>query len=571
MLDLSSRTGGTIIAGLGVVLSAFHARTAVLLRDAPVTAAVDGVLPLALSAALVFAGAQMARGRLVSDQFVERTLAWVGVGGLAVVVATGWLFAHFFTRDALPPGPELTLLNAATFGSLVGYLVGVYDARRRRQQLRADQLRHVNDTLRIATQEVVDADDRTELEWRVCERLQESSTYESAWIGRYEPGATVVRPDAWAGLDDEYYESLVVTIDEDDPLGQGLAGCALRTGEVQCSQDVGADPSMEPWRDMIDSYGVASIAVVPIVDGDAVVGLLSVYADRPFVFDEPERTVLAELGETIGHAIASLRAREQLRQRERELTNQNRHLEEFASVVSHDLRNPLNVAQGSVTLEREEGDSDALRRAADALDRMDELVDEILTMARTGQTVSEFERVDLEAVAREAWETTQTASAGLDVDGSLETVSGDASRIRELFENLYRNAVEHSPTDPDSRARRDAVEHGSATSESTPSRREADSGDGSDAVTVTVGPMDGGFYVADDGPGIPESDRDAVFEAGFSTSDQGTGFGLNIVRSIADAHGWDVSVTESERGGARFEFTGVAVVDDGAERDAPAE
>ncbi|WP_225334746.1 sensor histidine kinase [Halomicrobium urmianum] len=588
MLNLSSRAGGTVIAALGLALSVFHARTAELLRDDPALAVVDGALPLVLSAVMVLAGAGMARGRLVPDQFVERVLAWVGVGVLALLTAAGWLFAHALTTDALPPDPVLTLLNAATFGSLVGYLVGVYDARRRRQQLRADQLRHVNDTLRIVTQDIVDADDRSELERRVCERLQESSTYESAWIGRYERGAEAVRPDAWSGLDDEYYESVVVTVDEDDPLGRGLGGRAVRTGEIQCSQDVAADPSMEPWQDLIETYDVASIAVVPIVDDDAVVGILSLYADRPFVFDEPERTVLAELGETIGHAVSSLEAREQLRQRERELENQNRHLEEFASVVSHDLRNPLNVAQGSLTLEREERDSDHLRRASDALARMDELVDQVLTLARTGTVVSEFASVDLEAVAAEAWRTTRTGPATLDVEAPLGAVPGDESRIRELFENLYRNAVEHSSTsprstssredavehgstNPDSQAREGAVEHGS-TNPGSQAPRGGDSEHGDEGVTVTVGATDGGFYVADDGSGIPESDRESVFEAGFSTSDEGTGFGLNIVRSIADAHGWDVSVTESEAGGARFEFTNVGTADGGVVgRESPSE
>lgn len=76
-------------------------------------------------------------------------------------------------------------------------------------------------------------------------------------------------------------------------------------------------------------------------------------------------------------------------------------------------------------------------------------------------------------------------------------------------------------------------------------------------VSVSVGTMADGFYVADTGPDIPESDSEAVFEAGYSTSEEGTGFGLRIVEQIADAHGWEVAVTDSEEGGARFEITGV--------------
>nr|WP_272931394.1 GAF domain-containing protein [Halobacterium noricense] len=452
---------------------------------------------------------------------------------VVLVGATAWLFAISAGEGGLPPNPESTLVNAATLGGLIGYLVGVYDARRRQQQVRVDQLSRINDTLRIATREVVDAESRDELERRVCERLQQSTPYESAWIGRYEPGDDTLTPDAWAGLDDEYYESVVITLDEDEPLGKGAGGRAVRTGEIQCSQDVFADPSMEPWHDLFAEHGVESVAVVPITDDGTVYGILSVYANRSFVFGEPEQEVLAELGETIGHAVTSIGARKQLRRRERELANQNARLAEFASVVSHDLRNPLNVAEGSVELAREDRDSEALQRASRALTRMNELVEDVLALARTGQIVSDFDSVDLEAVATEAWQTTETEDATLDVESSLGTVAGDESRIRELFENLFRNAVEH----------------------------------GGEDITVSVGPLDDGpgFYVADDGPGIAESDREDVFDAGFTTSPEGTGFGLNIIESIADAHGWSVSVTDSESGGARFEFAGVETADRSAD------
>jgi len=214
------------------------------------------------------------------------------------------------------------------------------------------------------------------------------------------------------------------------------------------------------------------------------------------------------------------------KRREEALQTKNERLEEFASIVSHDLRNPLSVAQGRLDLAREECDSEHLDHVARAHERMDTLIDDLLTLARDGEGVEETERVSLGELARECWEGVETADATLRVDTD-RAISAGRSRLRQVLENLVRNAVEHAGAD----------------------------------VTVTVGDVDGGFYVADDGPGIPEDERESVFEAGYTTNDEGTGFGLEIVEAVATAHGWDVRVTESADGGARFEFTGVDVLD----------
>ncbi|WP_435095770.1 two-component system sensor histidine kinase NtrB [Halorubrum sp. N11] len=211
-------------------------------------------------------------------------------------------------------------------------------------------------------------------------------------------------------------------------------------------------------------------------------------------------------------------------QREEALRRKNERLEAFASIVSHDLRNPLNVAQGRLALAREEHDSEHLDAVADAHERMETLIDDLLTLARDGEGVEETEWVPLRDLAETCWDGVETAAASLRVE-SDRTIRADRSRLRQIFENLMRNAIEHAGDD----------------------------------VTVTIGEVDEGFYVADDGPGIPESDREAVFDPGFSTSDGGTGFGLEIVQTVATAHGWDVRVTDAADGGTRFEFTGVDV------------
>ena len=210
-------------------------------------------------------------------------------------------------------------------------------------------------------------------------------------------------------------------------------------------------------------------------------------------------------------------------------------LERFVSVVSHDLRNPLNVAQGRLALAREECDSDHLEPAANGVDRSLTLIDDLLTLAREGKTVTDASAIDLRSLIEDCWETVETGDATLVVETD-RTIRGDPGRVRQLFENLIGNAIRHGGDDVSVRI---------GTMEPMYTSTRADTNDPT------------GIYVDDDGPGIPEAEWDRVFETGYTTDDDGTGFGLNIAREIARAHGWEVRVTESQGGGARFEVTGV--------------
>ena len=210
-----------------------------------------------------------------------------------------------------------------------------------------------------------------------------------------------------------------------------------------------------------------------------------------------------------------------------DVTEQKRRevrLEEFARMISHDLRNPLTVAEGKLELAREECSNDHLPKVSNALGRIREIIDDTLLLARLGQTVGETELIRLSAFSRDCWTNLDTNHATLEI-GDDVTFQGNPERLRNLFENLFRNAVEHA-------------------------------GPG---VTVTVGGLSDGFYVEDDGPGIPEDARERVLELGYSTAQDGTGFGLDIVQSIADAHGWTVDVQSSESGGARFKIFDVKI------------
>jgi len=246
------------------------------------------------------------------------------------------------------------------------------------------------------------------------------------------------------------------------------------------------------------------------------------------------------------------------RRRSVELRRRGDRLEQVGSVLAHDLRNPLAVAEGYVDHAVGTGDVDALGPAVDALGRIDRLIDDVLALARSGAASLDVERVDLAATARAAWSSVETGDARLVLPDGPLPVEADGGRLRELLENLFRNSVEHGSTSSRPEAD-DSVEHGS-TGSRTESADAVEYGDAT--LTVTVGPLDGGdgFYVEDDGPGIPAGERERVFERGFTTGG-GTGLGLAIVDRVAAAHGWTVAATEGSRGGARFEVAGCEVED----------
>ncbi|MES3516449.1 MAG: PAS domain S-box protein [Natronomonas sp.] len=210
------------------------------------------------------------------------------------------------------------------------------------------------------------------------------------------------------------------------------------------------------------------------------------------------------------------------RRRERRLKRQNDRLEEFTSIISHDLRGPLSVAAGRLELARETGKAEHFEALSAQIDRVDQMIDDLLTVARGGTIVNEGEPIDLADLTAEAWRTIEAPEASVSVQNDV-TVVGDRARLRQVFENLFRNAVEHAGP----------------------------------AVTVTVGALEDGFYVEDDGDGIPPDRGDSVFEAGYTTTEDGTGFGLRVVSEFVDAHDWTVSITDGTDGGARFEIRGV--------------
>jgi len=229
------------------------------------------------------------------------------------------------------------------------------------------------------------------------------------------------------------------------------------------------------------------------------------------------------------------------KQYERMLERQNDRLKEFTDILSHDLRTPLGIIDGRLELFRESGEGEHLAAIERTTDRMERLVEDLLRVARQGQVVDHPEPTDIGRVLEIAKEGTLPETATLRYE-SIPRVMADPDRLVQVFENLLRNSVEHGSTSSRTQSD-DSAEHGG------------------DSVTVRIGPLQNGFYVEDDGPGIPADDHERVFDHGYTTREDGTGYGLSVVRSIVGAHGWDVSVVDADHGGARFEITGIEFVD----------
>jgi signal transduction histidine kinase len=222
-------------------------------------------------------------------------------------------------------------------------------------------------------------------------------------------------------------------------------------------------------------------------------------------------------------------------ERRSQLEAENEQLDRFAGLLSHDLRNPLDVAIGRTNAVKDAVDDPEheqhLSRAQEAHQRIQQIIRDVLALVRGGHNIDDRTTVPLETAATDAWSLVETGASTLVINTQL-VIRADRDQLTRIFENLFRNAVQHAGPD----------------------------------VTVRVETLESGrgFYIADDGDGIPSGDRSAVLEAGVSRDGDGTGLGLAIVSSLAEAHGWELRVTESASGGAQFEFSGVELVEESA-------
>ena len=491
------------IAGLGTLLAAIHLWHAVSHAKPLAATIVGAIIPFGLAVSLVGAGYWLGKQGHRFDQ-PARVCLWTYIGALAMTAMAGLIVFHQYLTGTLLDDSFYILANATTGGALGGVIIGVYEGHTRR---RTQRIAALHEGIRTLLNHQTKED--------VCNEavniIRDSLKMPTSAVWLYNSESDALEPASMS-------EQAEIQIGEHPAFqyGESISWEVFEHGEERVFADVSSRS---------DAYNpdtsVKSEIILPIGNH----GVINIGSLRKDAFDDVDVMSAKILANTMKTILDRADREQSLEEQQEHLERQASQLEEFASIVSHDLRNPLSVAEGYLDLAHETGEDLYFEKVGNALSRMETIIEDMLWLSREGREIGELEAVDLEELAQAAWEFVDTQEAILECECD-RYVCADKERLQQLFENLFRNAVEY----------------------------------GGNSVTVTVGTTERGFNVEDTGPGIPDDKRTEIFEPGYSTGEQGTGYGLSIVQTIVEAHGWEIAVTEAEDGGAKFEIKNVEQV-----------
>jgi signal transduction histidine kinase len=324
------------------------------------------------------------------------------------------------------------------------------------------------------------------------------------------------------------------------PVERTLLGEILRTGLPVYREDMASHTEYAEEREFAE-LGLRCRIAAPLLHGPKAFGMISLVRREPSSFNTQELELVGLLGRLVASAVQNIRAYEAERNTVEELRRLSALRADFVSLVSHELRAPMASVVGSAQTLRErwrelnpdQRDS-FLALIGNETERLAALIGDVLDTSRidAGTFTYRFADVDLGALVRDSVAGIALAqdevSVVADVHGELPTVRGDRDRLQQVLTNLLDNAVKYSPA--------------------------------GEKVTVSAFRQNSRvrIEVSDHGPGVPADQQRVIFEkfgrghtAG-SPGKPGTGLGLYIARSIAEAHGGVLEVDSGPAPGATF-------------------
>ena len=468
------------------------------------------------------------------------------VGG---AVAGAVMVSATLVIDALGPGLQWkTAFARVLVGMLSGIVIGrlrdTLNAERGRAELRAaeaerlrDELGHRVDVLETANRCARALGSSLELDeafGAFIRELRGLVPFERTAIVLVEGDTATTMATAGRGAGDVFPPG------NSDPIQGSLLERVL-DGKVVVRGDI--TEREYPADEHLLALGLRSELVTPLLLGARTIGMLSLSRERVDAFSEDEVELIALLGRLVATAVQNIRAYEAERRRVEELAQLSQLRSDFVSLVSHELRSPMAAVIGAArTLQDRwrmltaEQRKSFLALIGDETARLAELVGDVLDTSRieAGTFSYRFEEVDLGRVVDEAIETAVLAQQEVPVvasgHGALPAIRGDRTRLRQVLGNLIENAVKYSPEGGE--------------------------------VRVSAAAANGEVRIAvrDAGPGIPRDHQARIFEK-FGrvevpgASKPGTGLGLFIARSIAEAHGGSLDVSSGAEPGSTFTLT----------------
>src|SRR5262245_7290636 len=310
-----------------------------------------------------------------------------------------------------------------------------------------------------------------------------------------------------------------------------------RTGQVVYREDM-RDVRYPEEREFVE-LGLNCRLAAPLVVGPRTVGMISLVREQPESFTPDEIEFVSLLGRFLGSAVQNFRTYEAERATVEELRRLSALRADFVSLVSHELRSPMAAVIGSAkTLHRRwreltpEQRESFLALIDHETNRLADLVTDVLDTSRidSGQFSYSFTDVDVGELVQESAAAAESGQDEVEIRSlirrPLPFIRGDRDRLRQVLTNLLDNAVKYSPT--------------------------------GEAVEVEAFAENGriSIEVRDSGPGVAPEHQSLIFEKfGRVTGENakpGTGLGLFIARSIAQAHGGSLEVHPRDGRGAAF-------------------